>query len=67
MATSMPRDSDTDFGNLFLSTGGVIVGGAAICLFAGTIGVGGFLAACGASYVVLKFCNALERSEKRRR
>lgn len=54
----------TDYGNLFLSTGGMMVGGAAVCLFAGTIGLGGFIAATGAAWVVLTIVNAMDRADR---
>jgi hypothetical protein len=54
----------TDYGELFLSTGGLMMGGAAVCLFAGTIGVGGFVAAAGATYVVLVIVNAMDKADR---
>lgn len=54
----------TDYGNLFLSTGGLMVGGAAVCLLAGTIGVGGFIAASGAAYVVLVIVNSMDKADR---
>lgn len=57
--------NNTNFGELFLATGGVIVLGALICLFAGTVGVGGFVAALIAAYGTLSLCNAMDRAEQR--
>lgn len=55
----------TDYGSLFLSTGGTVLAGAAICLVAGTIGLGGFIAALIAAYVALVIVNNLDRADKR--
>lgn len=55
----------TDYGSLFLSTGGVVIAGAAICLVAGTIGIGGFIAALLAAYVGLVIVNNLDRVDTR--
>jgi hypothetical protein len=55
----------TDYGSLFLSSGGLIIGGAAICLVIGTIGLGGFIAALLAGYVALVIVNSLDRADKR--
>jgi hypothetical protein len=52
-----------DFGNLFLSSGGMILAGAAICFATGTIGAGGLLAAGIASYVALKIVNEIDRND----
>jgi hypothetical protein len=54
----------TDYGDLFLSTGGMMVAGAAVCLFAGTIGMGGFIAALFAAYVVLVIVNSMDRADR---
>lgn len=55
----------TDYGSLFLSTGGAAIAGAAICLVAGTISLGGFIAALLAAYVALVIVNGLDRADKR--
>jgi hypothetical protein len=60
----MPKRQD--FGNLFLSTGGMVLAGAAICFVTGTISAGGLVAAGLASYVALKIVNDLDRSDKTR-
>jgi hypothetical protein len=54
----------TDYGQLFLSTGGVIVAGAALCLVIGTIGLGGFIAALAASWTTLVIVNSMDRADK---
>lgn len=54
----------TDFGQLFLSSGGMIVAGAAVCLLAGTIGMGGFIAALIAAYIVLVIVNSIDRADR---
>lgn len=54
----------TDYGNLFLSTGGTIVAGAAVCLVAGTISLGGFLAALAAAWITLIIVNAMDRADR---
>jgi len=54
----------TDYGQLFLSTGGMMVAGAAVCLLAGTIGMGGFIAALIAAYVVLVAVNAMDKADR---
>jgi hypothetical protein len=59
--------NETDFGGLFLATGGVLVVGALICLVAGTIGLGGLIAALLASYAMLAICNSLDRGAQRAR
>lgn len=55
----------TDYGSLFLSTGGVIIGGAAICLMIGTIGLSGFIAALLAGYVTLVLVNSIDKADRR--
>jgi hypothetical protein len=57
----------TDYGNLFLSTGGMMVAGAAVCLLAGTIGMGGFIGALLAAYIVLVIVNSINRADRRSR
>lgn len=57
--------NETDFGALFLSTGGLLVGGALICLIAGTIGLGGLVAALLAAFPILALCNSLDRGAQR--
>jgi hypothetical protein len=54
----------TDYGHLFLSTGGTIVAGAAVCLIAGTIGLGGFLAALAAAWIALVIVNSMDRADR---
>jgi hypothetical protein len=49
-----------------MSTGGSLVIGAAICLAAGTLGLGGFIAALIAAYIVLSAVNSLDRADKRK-
>jgi len=56
----------TDYSSLFMSTGGSLVIGAAICLAAGTLGLGGFIAALIAAYIVLSAVNSLDRADKRK-
>jgi hypothetical protein len=56
--------SRTDYGKLFISTGGAIVAGAAVCLVAGTIGLGGFLAALAAAWIVLICVNSMDRADR---
>jgi hypothetical protein len=59
--------NETDFGSLFLATGGAITIGAIICLLIGTIGWGGMVAALLATYATLVLCNSLDRGEQRAR
>lgn len=59
--------NETDFGSLFLATGGAITIGAVICLLIGTIGWGGMIAALLAAYATLTLCNSLDRNEQRAR
>lgn len=54
----------TDYGQLFFSTGGLLVAGAAVCLFVGTIGMGGFIAALLAAYVALVIVNAMDKADR---
>lgn len=56
-----------DYGKLYLSTGGLLLAGAGICFVAGTISVGGLVAAGIASYVCLTAVNSLDRADKRGR
>ncbi len=53
-----------DYGNLFLSTGGALVAGAAVCLIAGTIGLGGFLAALAAAWIALVIVNGMDSADR---
>ena len=59
--------NETNFSDLFIATGGTLILGALICLFAGTIGLGGLIAACIAAYGVLKICNSMDRATQRAR
>jgi hypothetical protein len=59
--------NETNFADLFLATGGSLVLGALICLFAGTLGIGGLVAAVVAAYGVLAICNSMDRAEQRAR
>lgn len=54
----------TDYGKLYFSTGGALVAGAAVCLVAGTIGVGGFLAALAAAWITLIIVNSMDRADR---
>lgn len=58
-------NQNTDYGSLFLSTGGLLIASAAICLVAGTIGMSNFIAALIAAYVTLVIVNNLDRADKR--
>lgn len=53
-----------DYGELWLYTGGTLLLGAVICLFAGTIGLGGLIAAGGAAYVLLVLVGAMARGDR---
>lgn len=57
--------NEPNFGELFLSTGGMIVLGALVCLISGTIGLGGMIAAMLAAYGLLKICNSMDRATQR--
>lgn len=57
--------NETNFGDLFLSTGGMLVLGALVCLITGTIGFGGMIAALLAAYGMLKICNSMDRATQR--
>lgn len=59
--------NETNFGALFLATGGSLVFGALICLLAGTIGLAELAAAMLAAYGVLTVCNSMDRAEQRAR
>ena len=54
----------TDYGKLFLSTGGALVGGAVLCLLGGAIGMGSFIAALIAAWVCLQIVNAMDRADR---
>jgi hypothetical protein len=53
-----------DYGEVWLSTGGMILVGAVICLFAETIGLGGLVAAGLAAYVLLAIAGAVARADR---
>lgn len=57
--------NETNFGELFLVTGGAMILGALVCLLASTIGLGGFVAALLAAYGVLTVCNSMDRASQR--
>jgi hypothetical protein len=59
--------NETNFSDLFITTGGTLILGALVCLFAGTIGLGGLIAAVIAAYGVLKICNSMDRATQRAR
>jgi hypothetical protein len=57
--------SRTDYGNLFYSTGGLLVAASAVCIIAGVVGFGDVIATLFAAYVILKLVNALDRGDAR--
>jgi hypothetical protein len=53
-----------DYGEVWMSTGGMILAGAVICLLAGTIGLGGLIAAGLAAYALLVLSGAMARADR---